>query len=188
MHLNKTSCKIWSIFDEVHFWVKNLTPFFHRSLHLTSYSILFESTINSEIPGSLIQFCIGAVVCAVCLGGREDAQKLNLTANCLNTFVTHYSNKTADCPQRWNGPWKTNNCCYANWRRLDSPTPKKCRDWKPQKPSKMQKCSQIPTNPSCSLWLTILHYILKLHLVYIYPTMHTTPLQHQPTRQDSFVN
>ena len=93
MHLNKTSCTIWSIFDEVHFWVKNLTPFFHRSLHLTSYSILFESTINSEIPGSLIQFCIGAVVCAVCLGGREDAQKLNLTANCLNTFVTHYSKK-----------------------------------------------------------------------------------------------
>ena len=31
MHLYKTACEIWSIFDKVHFWIKNLTPFFHRS-------------------------------------------------------------------------------------------------------------------------------------------------------------
>ena len=31
-HLNKTACNIWSIFDKVHFWAKNLTPFFHWTL------------------------------------------------------------------------------------------------------------------------------------------------------------
>ena len=30
--LNKTSCEISSVFDKVHFWVKNLTLFFHRTL------------------------------------------------------------------------------------------------------------------------------------------------------------
>ena len=34
MHLNKTACEIWSVFDKVQFWVKNLVPFFHRSLQL----------------------------------------------------------------------------------------------------------------------------------------------------------
>ena len=33
-HVNKTACEIWSVFDKVHFWVKTLTPFFHRSLQL----------------------------------------------------------------------------------------------------------------------------------------------------------
>ena len=39
-HVNKTACEIWSVFDQVHFWVKTLTPFFHRSLQLSDIPCL----------------------------------------------------------------------------------------------------------------------------------------------------
>ena len=37
-HLNKTACEIWSVSDKVHFWIKNLMPFFHRSLQFIWFS------------------------------------------------------------------------------------------------------------------------------------------------------
>ena len=80
----------------------------------STYSTSFASCINSLIPPapppppSKVQCCIGAVVCPVYeigkstlfSGGRgeccQNAQKSNLTATCLSTFVPHdcrYSNR-----------------------------------------------------------------------------------------------
>ena len=47
-HVNKTAWEIWSIFDKVHFWVKTLTPFFHRSLQLVKHVLLVWE--RDELP------------------------------------------------------------------------------------------------------------------------------------------
>ena len=72
MHLNKTACEIWSVFDKVQFWVKNLAPFFHRSLQINGMdwnanlvywvSINFTSFNNFDFhPG--ISGIFGWMVC-----------------------------------------------------------------------------------------------------------------------------
>ena len=43
-HPNKAACEIWSVFDKVHFWVKNLMPFFHRTLQLLFTFLFFWKT------------------------------------------------------------------------------------------------------------------------------------------------
>ena len=44
-HLNKTAYEIWSVFDKVHFWVKILTPFFHRTLQLF-YHLIWSPSLH----------------------------------------------------------------------------------------------------------------------------------------------
>ena len=39
-HLNKTACEVWSGLDKVHFCVKLLTPFFHRTLQINEVKLM----------------------------------------------------------------------------------------------------------------------------------------------------
>ena len=48
-HVNKTACEIWSVLDKVDFWVKTLTPFFHRSLQLLNTRCLFYFITGSML-------------------------------------------------------------------------------------------------------------------------------------------
>ena len=48
-HLNKTAYEIWSVCDKVHFWVKNLAPYFHRSLQLFLGHVESTSTMHANL-------------------------------------------------------------------------------------------------------------------------------------------
>ena len=45
-HLNKTACETWSVFDKVHFWVKNLAPFFQWSLQINEVKLIETQLIK----------------------------------------------------------------------------------------------------------------------------------------------
>ena len=54
-HLNKTKCKMWSVSEKVHFWEKNLTPFFPPKPSITLHpdhqylQTLYQAELNNII-------------------------------------------------------------------------------------------------------------------------------------------
>ena len=78
MHLNKTACEIWSVFDKVHFWVKDLTPFFHRTLQL-------KCDQKSRKEANVVYYYISKT--SDCF--KILTKKTHSTANRPFTFVLH---------------------------------------------------------------------------------------------------
>ena len=50
--VNKTACKIWSVFDKIHFWVNYLMPFSHGTLQLQNDAFHVKT---SQSASSILQ-------------------------------------------------------------------------------------------------------------------------------------